>query len=135
MWVARRAALGGDGLQEIDASATARCDRSLQARHEAVAEIEHQIRLLHIPHLARGELEVVGLDPGRREARHVRLGARDLLGREGERVERSHDLLAAVAGRRAAAARGEHTRRESEGENDSRNQRARRIPSLRIAII
>ena len=55
------------------------------------AEIEHEIRVTDALHVSGSELDVVRLDPGRREVDHDVATAGDLLRRPGEWIERGND--------------------------------------------
>ena len=111
--------------EHVERAALTLLHRRLEARHEAVAEVEDERGVVDGAHVGGGELEVVRLGPGRRQVPHLGAAAGDLLGGKRERIEGGHDLVPLAASRAAAAAAG---RQHGDGgengratkENDSR---------------
>ena len=95
-----------------------RVDRVLERRLESRAEVEDEVGVRDRADVAAGELEVVRLDAGRSQVRDADFRAADLLGGEGQRIERRDDGRSRRSSR-AAAAPGER-RSGDESENDSR---------------
>ena len=88
--------------QEVDRRAVPLLQRPLERRHEPVAEVEDESRLLDVAHVARRELEVVRLRARGGQVLDGDGAAADLLGGVGERVERGDDALRPAAGPRFA---------------------------------
>jgi hypothetical protein len=86
-------------LQRVENGSLGFADRVLDAGLEAAAQIDHEVGRRDRRHLGRRELEVVGLDAGRREVRHQHQIAPHLPGRLGERIEAGDylDLPASAA--------------------------------------
>jgi hypothetical protein len=111
-----------DARERVDPLSVGTRNGLLDCRLEAVREVEHHVRLLDPPDVARTELDVVRFRAGRREVLDVDLRSAELLGDEGERVEGRHDGSAAsCAGRRPTAAQEQG--REHEHGNDSHQRK------------
>jgi hypothetical protein len=83
----------------------------LDGRLESFADVEDDVGVDDLLHLARRQLEVVRLGAGRCQVRHLDGRAADILGRERERIEAGNDLGRA-RGAGVAAAGCETRRRE-----------------------
>ena len=78
-------------LEHVERRPVPPVERILDRRLEAVADVEDEGSLLQAPDVARGQLEIVRLGPGRREIVDAHAASGHLLGRVRERVERRDD--------------------------------------------
>ncbi len=105
----RSARATSEVLEHLERSRVAIARDLLHRRLEALAHHHDEAGVLQGVDLVGGELEVVGLDPRRREVLDVDVPAADRLRHEGERVEGSHDVSAARGeGRARCGGDGEH---------------------------
>ena len=93
--------------------------RVLELRLEALAEQQHEIRVVELLDVAGRRLEVVRLGPGRREVANAHRRPADLLRGERERIEGRDDARALVVGAAATAAAARAETSHPQYENDS----------------
>ncbi len=73
--------------EKVERAAVSRLDRILERGLEAAADVDDEFGVADRLDVARRQLDVVGLDTGRREVDDLVRAARDLLGRPGEWIE------------------------------------------------
>ena len=124
--------VGHGRAEQVVGGCRRRVDRRLQRGLET-SQVEDEVRVGDRADVAAGELEVVWLDAGRRQVCDADACAADLLGGEGQGIERRDDGGSAGVFR-ATAAPGEG-RGGDESENDSRLHVRHPSTPMRIAII